>query len=66
VLGMIHFFMRHGVITPENKEYAELEMLLHRPLPVLVLPEQEFGTSADYAHKIVGMKPGVKPAVGSD
>jgi hypothetical protein len=38
---MTHFFMRHGAITPENKEYAELEMPLHRRLPVPISPEQD-------------------------
>ena len=39
-LVMIDFFLRHGIITAENdKQFAELERRLRRPLPLPVGPE---------------------------
>ncbi|KAH8901342.1 hypothetical protein GQ53DRAFT_835180 [Thozetella sp. PMI_491] len=36
---LIHFFIRHGIITPENeRDYLELITRMHRPLPVPTSP----------------------------
>ncbi|KAH8599896.1 NUDIX domain-containing protein [Bisporella sp. PMI_857] len=40
-LVMIDFFIRHGIITPDNDDaYAEITMRLRRHLPVAITPEK--------------------------
>ena len=39
---MVDFFLRHGIITPDNEsDYTELKTRLHGLLPIPVFPEEK-------------------------
>ena len=50
---MIDFFIRHGIITPDNEQdYVDIMMRMHRRLPFPTSPEEQRGPSlSDLAHE---------------